>query len=49
MVAAFYAAGGIDGRYVPEAFLSYLDRIYKDRNEQARAAAALRSLRQRDD
>lgn len=49
VVATFYQAGGPGGRREPAAFLQYLDRTYADQNEQARAAATLRELRQRDD
>lgn len=49
VVASFKAKGGTDGAYDPEDFLNYLDRIYKDVNEQARAATSLRTMRQRED
>ncbi|SPO00383.1 uncharacterized protein DNG_03228 [Cephalotrichum gorgonifer] len=45
----FYEAGGHDGEYNPALFLEYLDSIYHDPNVAARASAALRTLRQRDE
>ena len=49
VVATFYQAGGPGGSREPAAFMEYLDRTYADQNIQARAAASLRTLRQRDD
>ncbi|SPO07797.1 uncharacterized protein DNG_10492 [Cephalotrichum gorgonifer] len=45
----FYEAGGYDGDYNPAKFMEYLDSVYHDPNVAVRAAAALRTLRQRED
>jgi hypothetical protein len=49
VVATFYAAGGPGGAYDPQEFMRYLDRTYQDSNIQSRAAATLRTMRQRED
>ncbi|KJZ68106.1 hypothetical protein HIM_12505 [Hirsutella minnesotensis 3608] len=49
VVATFYAAGGPGGSYDPQEFMRYLDRTYQDSNIQSRAAATLRTMRQRED
>ncbi|KJZ70649.1 hypothetical protein HIM_09969 [Hirsutella minnesotensis 3608] len=49
VVATFYAAGGPGSAYDPQEFMRYLDRTYQDSNIQSRAAATLRTMRQRDD
>lgn len=46
VVATFYKAGGATGRRDPGEFMTYLDRIYEDQNQEAKAAASLRRLRQ---
>ena len=48
VVAVYYAKGGSNCDSSPWDFLAYLDQCYADTNEQARAAATLRTLRQRD-
>ncbi|KAE9572331.1 hypothetical protein CGMCC3_g11721 [Colletotrichum fructicola] len=49
VVATFYAAGGPGGEREPSEFMRYLDRTYKDPSATSRAAAMLRTIRQRDD
>ncbi|KAF4476972.1 Transposon Tf2-6 polyprotein [Colletotrichum fructicola Nara gc5] len=49
VVATFYAAGGPGGERDPSEFMRYLDRTYKDPSAASRAAATLRTIRQRDD
>ncbi|KAK1838021.1 pol-like protein, partial [Colletotrichum chrysophilum] len=49
VVATFYAAGGPEGKRDPSEFMRYLDRTYKDPSAASRAAATLRTIRQRDD
>ncbi|KAF6792373.1 pol-like protein [Colletotrichum musicola] len=49
VVATFYAAGGPGGKREPSEFMRYLDRTYKDPSAASRAAAKLRTIRQRDD
>ncbi|KAF6811601.1 pol-like protein [Colletotrichum plurivorum] len=49
VVATFYAAGGPEGKREPSEFMRYLDRTYKDPSAASRAAAKLRTIRQRDD
>ncbi|KAK2728980.1 pol-like protein, partial [Colletotrichum kahawae] len=49
VVATFYSAGGPGGKREPSEFMRYLDRTYKDPSATSRAAAELRTIRQRDD
>lgn len=49
VVATYYQTAGPRVNWNPDEFMAYLDRSYADYNEQARAAGALRTLRQRDD
>ncbi|KAF6828276.1 pol-like protein [Colletotrichum musicola] len=49
VVATFYAAGGPKGKRESSEFMRYLDRTYKDPSTTSRAAAKLRTIRQRDD
>lgn len=48
VVETYYAQGGNGGRRDPHDLMDYLDSVYKDVNAAARAANALRTLRQRD-
>ena len=48
VVATFYEVAGADCNHDPEIFMQYLDRTYRDKDQGARAASSLRTLRQRE-
>jgi hypothetical protein len=47
-VATFFESAGSDCDYEPSSFIQYLDRTYKDKDLEARASSALRSLKQKE-
>lgn len=48
IVSTFYATAGPESNWNPMAFMDYLDRQYKDHDAAKKAAASLRTLRQRE-